>query len=74
MIPEIGSAGSRRGSFIRAALDVRHAFEFAKARGLRKVWMADKSNGIAALDVFSEWKSIYVDFSGRLQRAQLDVS
>jgi alpha-ketoglutaric semialdehyde dehydrogenase len=24
--------------------------------------------GIAALDVFSEWKSIYMDFSGRLQR------
>jgi len=23
--------------------------------------------------VFSEWKSIYVDFSGRLQRAQIDV-
>jgi aldehyde dehydrogenase (NAD+) len=23
--------------------------------------------------VFSEWKSIYIDFSGRLQRAQIDV-
>jgi len=23
--------------------------------------------------VFSEWKSIYVDFSGRLQRAQIDT-
>jgi hypothetical protein len=22
--------------------------------------------------VFSEWKSIYVDFSGKLQRAQID--
>ena len=29
--------------------------------------------GIAALDVFSEWKSIYVDFSGQLQRAQMDT-
>jgi aldehyde dehydrogenase (NAD+) len=28
--------------------------------------------GTAALDVFSEWKSIYVDFSGKLQRAQID--
>jgi len=28
---------------------------------------------IAALDVFSEWKSIYVDFSGKLQRAQMDL-
>ncbi len=27
---------------------------------------------VQALDVFSEWKSIYVDFSGRLQRAQID--
>jgi aldehyde dehydrogenase (NAD+) len=27
---------------------------------------------VQALDVFSEWKSIYVDFSGSLQRAQID--
>ena len=26
----------------------------------------------AALDVYSEWKSVYVDFSGALQRAQID--
>ena len=26
----------------------------------------------AALDVYSEWKSVYVDFSGRIQRAQID--
>jgi acyl-CoA reductase-like NAD-dependent aldehyde dehydrogenase len=30
--------------------------------------------GTAALDVFSEWKSIYVDFSGKLQRAQIDTA
>jgi len=29
--------------------------------------------GIDALDVSSEWKSIDVDFSGRLQRAQIDT-
>jgi acyl-CoA reductase-like NAD-dependent aldehyde dehydrogenase len=29
--------------------------------------------GTAALDVFSEWKAIYVDFSGKLQKAQIDV-
>jgi aldehyde dehydrogenase (NAD+) len=28
---------------------------------------------VQALDVFSEWKSIYVDYSGTLQRAQIDV-
>ena len=27
---------------------------------------------VQALEVFSEWKSIYVDFSGKLQRAQID--
>src|SRR5712691_11105139 len=29
--------------------------------------------GIAGIDVFSEWKSIYVDYSGALQRAQIDT-
>ena len=28
--------------------------------------------GHAALDTFTEWKSIYVDYSGHLQRAQID--
>ncbi|MGH3034977.1 MAG: aldehyde dehydrogenase family protein [Gaiellaceae bacterium] len=28
--------------------------------------------GQAALDFYTEWKSIYVDYSGRLQRAQID--
>jgi aldehyde dehydrogenase (NAD+) len=27
---------------------------------------------VQALDVFSEWKSIYIDYSGTLQRAQID--
>ncbi len=29
--------------------------------------------GLAGLEVFTVWKSIYVDFSGRLQRAQIDT-
>ena len=29
--------------------------------------------GQAALDVFTEWKSIYVDYSGKLQRAQIET-
>ncbi|HET6380328.1 MAG TPA: aldehyde dehydrogenase family protein [candidate division Zixibacteria bacterium] len=29
--------------------------------------------GQAALDFFSEWKSVYIDYSGRLQRAQIDT-
>ncbi|WP_173916773.1 aldehyde dehydrogenase family protein [Halobacillus sp. Marseille-Q1614] len=32
-----------------------------------------RDSGVAALDVFTEWKAVYVDFSGRLQRAQIDV-
>ncbi|KHF27502.1 Aldehyde dehydrogenase, thermostable [Anoxybacillus sp. BCO1] len=32
-----------------------------------------RDSGVAALDVFTEWKSIYVDYSGKLQRAQIDV-
>ncbi len=29
--------------------------------------------GIQVLDIFSEWKSIYVDYSGKLQKAQIDA-
>ncbi|MDC3423184.1 aldehyde dehydrogenase family protein [Aquibacillus sp. 3ASR75-11] len=32
-----------------------------------------RDSGLAALDVFTEWKSVYVDYSGKLQRAQIDV-
>ena len=28
---------------------------------------------VQALEVFSEWKSIYIDYSGHLQRAQIDT-
>src|SRR5204862_233622 len=30
--------------------------------------------GQGALDVFTEWKSIYVDYSGKLQKAQIDTA
>jgi aldehyde dehydrogenase (NAD+) len=38
----------------------------ATGNGLREA-------GIAGLEVFTVWKSIYVDYSGRLQRAQIDT-
>jgi len=41
--------------------------------GTKATGNGHREAGIAALDVFSEWKSIYVDFSGKLQRAQIDV-
>jgi len=28
--------------------------------------------GLGALDIFSEWKTVYVDYSGKLQKAQID--
>jgi aldehyde dehydrogenase (NAD+) len=41
--------------------------------GIKGTGNGHREAGTAALDVFSEWKSIYVDFSGRLQRAQMDT-
>lgn len=32
-----------------------------------------REGGIQVLDMYSEWKSVYIDFSGRLQRAQIDI-
>lgn len=32
-----------------------------------------RDSGIQALDVFTEWRAVYVDYSGKLQRAQIDV-
>ncbi len=32
-----------------------------------------RESGEAALDVYTEWQSIYVDYSGTLQRAQIDT-
>jgi aldehyde dehydrogenase (NAD+) len=40
--------------------------------GTKQTGNGHREAGHAALDTFTEWKSIYVDFSGRLQRAQID--
>ena len=42
--------------------------------GTKATGNGHREAGTAALDVFSEWKSVYVDFSGRLQRAQIDAA
>ncbi len=42
--------------------------------GTKATGNGHREAGTAALDVFSEWKSVYVDFSGKLQRAQIDVA
>jgi len=41
--------------------------------GTKNTGNGHREAGVAALDVFSEWKSVYIDFSNRLQRAQIDV-
>jgi aldehyde dehydrogenase (NAD+) len=42
--------------------------------GTKDTGNGHREAGQAALDVFSEWKSIYVDYSGKLQKAQIDTS
>jgi aldehyde dehydrogenase (NAD+) len=32
-----------------------------------------REGGLQVLDVFTEWKAVYIDYSGRLQRAQIDL-
>jgi alpha-ketoglutaric semialdehyde dehydrogenase len=40
--------------------------------GMKGTGNGHREAGHVALDTFTEWKSIYVDYSGRLQRAQID--
>ena len=40
--------------------------------GTKETGNGHREAGQAALDVFTEWKSVYVDYSGTLQRAQID--
>ena len=41
--------------------------------GTKDTGNGHREAGQAALEVFTEWKSVYVDYSGRLQRAQIDT-
>ncbi len=40
--------------------------------GVKQTGNGHREAGTAVLDVFTEWKTVYVDFSGSLQRAQID--
>jgi acyl-CoA reductase-like NAD-dependent aldehyde dehydrogenase len=40
--------------------------------GTKATGNGHREAGTQVLDIFSEWKSIYIDYSGRLQRAQID--
>ncbi len=41
--------------------------------GTKQTGNGHREAAVAALDFYSEWKSIYVDYSGKLQRAQIDT-
>jgi aldehyde dehydrogenase (NAD+) len=40
--------------------------------GTRGTGNGHREAGTAALETFTEWKSVYIDYSGRLQKAQID--
>jgi acyl-CoA reductase-like NAD-dependent aldehyde dehydrogenase len=42
--------------------------------GVKDTGNGHREAGQAALDFFTEWKSIYVDYSGKLQKAQIDTA
>lgn len=41
--------------------------------GTRGTGNGHREAGQAALDTYTEWKSVFVDYSGKLQRAQIDI-
>ncbi|HEY0158026.1 MAG TPA: aldehyde dehydrogenase family protein [Thermoanaerobaculia bacterium] len=41
--------------------------------GVKETGNGHREAGVAGIDVFTEWKSIYIDYSGNLQRAQIDT-
>jgi aldehyde dehydrogenase (NAD+) len=40
--------------------------------GIKNTGNGHREGGSPALDIFSEWKTVYIDTSGRLQKAQID--
>ncbi len=41
--------------------------------GMKDTGNGHREAGQAALDFYTEWKSVYIDYSGKLQRAQIDT-
>ncbi|MCX7930429.1 MAG: aldehyde dehydrogenase family protein [Chlorobi bacterium] len=41
--------------------------------GVKNTGNGHREGGWTVFDIFTEWKTVYVDFSGRLQRAQIDT-
>ena len=40
--------------------------------GIKNTGNGHRESGLAALDFYSEWKTVYIDYSDHLQRAQID--
>jgi aldehyde dehydrogenase (NAD+) len=41
--------------------------------GVKSTGNGHRESGTAVYDTYTEWKSVYVDYSGKLQRAQIDT-
>ena len=42
--------------------------------GVKATGNGHREAGQAGLDIFSEWKTVYLDYSGKLQKAQIDTA
>ena len=40
--------------------------------GTKHTGNGHREGGLQVLDIFTEWKAVYIDYSGKLQRAQID--
>ena len=41
--------------------------------GVKETGNGHREAGVQALDIFSEWKTVYADYSSKMQRAQIDL-
>jgi len=41
--------------------------------GIKQTGNGHREAGTTAIDTFTEWKAVYIDYSGRLQKAQIDT-
>jgi aldehyde dehydrogenase (NAD+) len=41
--------------------------------GVKQTGNGHREGGTGALDFYTSWKAVYVDYSDKLQRAQIDI-